>query len=79
MNETILLYIGSTIRTLRRDAEKSREEVATATGLMPCYISGVETGHRFPLLPFFERLAPAINQTTSAIIAAIENAAFPNG
>lgn len=79
LDETILGHIGPTIRMFREKVHMSRGSIQEAIMMEPHYLCRLEKGHLIPRLLFFERFAPAVNQTPSTIIAAIENAAFPNG
>jgi transcriptional regulator with XRE-family HTH domain len=52
--------IGARIRQLREDKELSQGAIEQRTGLMRCYVSRVENGHKVPSLETLERFASAL-------------------
>ena len=78
VGQTIVHYVGRTVRALREEAHKSQHDIEVSTGMKRTYLSHVETGKTIPSLTFFEKFAPAIGKSVSAVIAEIENASFPN-
>lgn len=74
-DEAISKHIGSVLRRLRDESEKSREEFVLALGVSSSVWWRWETGKGLPTLPFFERFASVIGKPLSIVIAEIENAA----
>ena len=52
--------IGARIRQLREEKELSQGAIEQRTGLMRCYVSRVENGHKVPSLETLERFASAL-------------------
>jgi transcriptional regulator with XRE-family HTH domain len=53
--------IGARIRQLREEKELSQGAIEQRTGLMRCYVSRVENGHKVPSLETLERFASALD------------------
>ena len=58
--ETICRAFGEAVRTYRRQAELSQEELAARAGIHRTYIGGIERGERNPTLTMIYRLAEAL-------------------
>jgi transcriptional regulator with XRE-family HTH domain len=80
MDQTMLWHIGPTLRRFREEANKSHGQLEiVAMSLNHSHLSRVEGGHVIPKLPFLGEFAAALGQSLAALIAEIENAAFPSG
>ncbi|MGD1120242.1 MAG: helix-turn-helix transcriptional regulator [Dehalococcoidales bacterium] len=62
-----LLHFGSHIRSLRKRAELSQEDVADKAGIHVTYLSGIERGLRNPALKNIRRLAQALGVPTKEL------------
>jgi transcriptional regulator with XRE-family HTH domain len=49
------------MRKYRKQAKLTQEKLAEICDTDPCYIGQIETGRRFPSLPYIERIAGALN------------------
>jgi transcriptional regulator with XRE-family HTH domain len=49
------------MRKYRKKAKLTQEKLAEICDTDPCYIGQIETGRRFPSLPYIERIAGALN------------------
>jgi len=79
VDETMVQYIGPTLRRLRNEAGKNRMDVQRAIGFSANQLCHLEKGRTTPTLAVLQRLAPAIGKPVSVVIAEIENAAYPDG
>lgn len=61
--------LGKAVRQGRDERGLTQEQLAQATGLQPTYISDIERGVRNPSWDVVVRLAAALGQKPSALIA----------
>jgi transcriptional regulator with XRE-family HTH domain len=54
------LVIGDKLKALREQKKLSRGDIEKRTGLLRCYISRVENGHRVPSVETLEKMAHAL-------------------
>ena len=54
------MIIGDRLREMREQKKLSQGDVEKRTGLLRCYISGVENGHTVPAIETLEKLARAL-------------------
>src|SRR5271167_1391053 len=54
------MIIGDRLRELREGKKLSQGDIEKRTGLLRCYISRVENGHRVPAIETLEKLARAL-------------------
>ena len=54
------MIIGERLRALREEKEITQGDIEEGTGLLRCYISRVETGHRVPAVETLEKFARAL-------------------
>ncbi len=64
--------LGDELRTARKDAGLSQEELASRAGLHRTYISLLERGLRSPTVDVLLRLCAAMGVSASKIIARVE-------
>ena len=64
--------LGDELRTARKDAGLSQEELASRAGLHRTYISLLERGLRSPTVDVLLRLCAAMGVSASKIIARLE-------
>jgi transcriptional regulator with XRE-family HTH domain len=69
----INIGIGKIIRTLRRAAKISQEELAHRAGLHRTHVSQLERGLKSPTIATLAKVAKALNTTPSRIIKMFEN------
>lgn len=79
IDETLLRHIGPTLRRFREEAGKNPRDIRAITGILTPSLCRLEKGHAIPSLCLLERLARGIGKPVSAIIAEIEESAFPTG
>jgi len=58
---TIAMSIGATIRTYRLQKGMSQGDIEKRTGLLRCYLSRVENGHKVPSLETLQKIAHALD------------------
>lgn len=61
--------LGANVKRLRRAKGLSQEELAFETHMHRTYISGIERGMRNPTVTVLERLADALEATSSELLA----------
>ncbi|UFS59033.1 helix-turn-helix domain-containing protein [Subtercola endophyticus] len=66
------LALGKVIRSMRRDAGKTLQQLADASGLSQPYLSQTETGRSMPSVMTLHRIATALGTTSSALLALTE-------
>lgn len=49
--------IGDRLREMREEKQRSEGDIEKRTGLLRCYISGLENGHTVPAIETLEKLA----------------------
>jgi transcriptional regulator with XRE-family HTH domain len=54
------MVIGEELKALREQKNMSQGDIEKRTGLLRCYLSGVENGHTVPSVDTLERLARAL-------------------
>ena len=54
------MVIADRLRALREEKKLSQGDIEKRTGLLRCYISGVENGHTVPAIETLEKLARAM-------------------
>ncbi|TIH30822.1 helix-turn-helix domain-containing protein [Subtercola vilae] len=64
--------LGRVIRAMRRDAGKTLQQLADASGLSQPYLSQTETGRSMPSLMTLHRIAAALGTSGSALLALTE-------
>jgi hypothetical protein len=77
VDDAIFRHVGPTLRRLRGATGRSLSDVAAAAGLYYQNLWRWEAGYGIPSLTLLGRLATVIGKPASAVIAEIENAAFP--
>src|SRR5712692_7312160 len=55
-----MMVIGDRLRELRESKELSQGDIEKRTGLLRCYISRVENGHKVPAIETLEKMARAL-------------------
>jgi len=55
------MVIGARLRQLREQKGLTQADIEEKTGLMTCYISRVENGHKMPSIATLERFAGALD------------------
>ena len=55
------MVIGGRLRTLREAKKLSQEDIEERTGLLRCYLSGVENGETVPAIEALEDIACALD------------------
>lgn len=68
----IAIVFGSVLRTLRKKAGLTQEQLGFEAGLERNYISMLELGQRHPSLATVFKLAPPLKVSPSQIIAIVE-------
>ncbi|WP_330985852.1 MULTISPECIES: helix-turn-helix transcriptional regulator [Enterobacterales] len=68
----IAIVFGSVLRTLRKKAGLTQEQLGFEAGLERNYISMLELGQRHPSLATVFKLAPPLEVSPSQIIAIVE-------
>ncbi len=66
--------IAATLQALRMEKGLSQEALGERSGLHPTYISLLERARRSPTIDTIVRLAAALNDKPSSILAAAESA-----
>ena len=60
--------IGRRLRELRQHKKMSQGDIEHKTGLLRCYISGVENGHTVPAIETLEKMARALDLPLYALL-----------
>jgi transcriptional regulator with XRE-family HTH domain len=64
-----MMKIGTTIRAHRLQKGLSQGDIEKKTGLLRCYLSGVENGHTIPSLDTLSKIAQALDLPISHFFA----------
>lgn len=51
------MIVGERLRVLREEKKLSQGDIEKRTGLLRCYVSGVENGHTVPAIETLEKMA----------------------
>ena len=71
-----LLEFGDHLRSLRKKAGLTQEEIADRTGIHVTYLSGVERGLRNPSIRNVRRLAQALRMPTKELFSFEDSSSF---
>ncbi len=73
------MNIGATIKTVRKQANFTQEELSTATGLSQTSISQIESGHKRPSKTSLKKICRALNVPEAVVyILSIEDTDVPS-
>lgn len=62
------MYLGSNMERLRKIKRMTTVELASLAGVKPQFISQIENGKRTPSLKILQKIANALNTTTSELL-----------
>jgi transcriptional regulator with XRE-family HTH domain len=65
------MVLGANVEKFRKAKGMTTVELAAAIGVKPQFISQIENGRRSPSLKILQRLASALNTTTSELLGEI--------
>lgn len=65
------MNLGSNVEILRKQKNLTAVELAAALGVKPQYISQIENGKRTPSLKILQKLAAALDTTTSELLGEV--------
>jgi transcriptional regulator with XRE-family HTH domain len=71
------MIIGARLRQLREQKGLTQADIEKRTGLMKCYISRVENGHKVPSIENLERFAQALDISLQQLFHERENPSIP--
>lgn len=63
------VVVGKNIRSLRRAAELTQEELAAEVGVDMRYLGGIERGQENPSLAVIARIAKALGVSASSLLS----------
>ena len=63
------VVVGKNIRSLRRAAELTQEELAAEVGVDMRYLGGIERGQEIPSLAVIARIAKALGVSASSLLS----------
>jgi transcriptional regulator with XRE-family HTH domain len=70
--DSVLVALGKRIRTLRKEAKLTQEELAARAGLSANYVGGVERGERNAGITALVALARGLEVTVTKLLEGIE-------
>jgi transcriptional regulator with XRE-family HTH domain len=62
------VIVGQRLQALREHKNLSQGDIEKKTGLLRCYVSGVENGHTVPALETLEKFARALEVPLCALL-----------
>jgi Predicted transcriptional regulators len=65
------MYLGANMERLRKIKKMTTVELAALAGVKPQFISQIENGKRSPSLKILQKIAAALNTTTSELLGEI--------
>jgi transcriptional regulator with XRE-family HTH domain len=65
---TVIMELGKNIRKTRKANRMKTVRLAAITGVKPQFISQIENGKRLPSLNILQKIASALNTTTSELL-----------